>query len=574
MQKSLRILIFFFAIFIFGNVYGQDDEMFLAAPAPGNTVILNDIINGDTTSTGDRASLNRVYVLERGGVWFFNGTVSNNGWKLKIKASDSDAAKPIIYCILNPTSTSPISDAVEMLDDVRMDNIVFHGYFDLDPEAYNGGSITGTLIHNKAPGAALELYGCVIGSARSIVLRSSAAIRLMKLVDCVFANGTAFPSASIWQPRAFDNRDAGADSIIWVNNTFINQHDKILRRRSSTAPLNYLRFEHNTAINVIGMGGTLGLGMIDGDIYIKNNLFLDAFIMGADTASHRQNDFLENGEIYGDESAWPGKARHAAIYHTLNDSLRADYTVENNLWLTSPELQAAYDNIATNGWNPGQLGSNSPIMSLYIEENNKAADPSKAFMTEDITLANVTAPWSDIAEFFNKPQAIDGGYGNSRGGDNQDLYPGYDKRLITYYRDELDVSYSTSAAAYTGGTDGFPIGNLNAFPDKKAAWEAAGGLTDIETLSEAIPADYTLEQNYPNPFNPTTTIRFSLPEAGNVSLSIYNVLGQEVARVVDQELKAGSYNYNFDASSLASGIYVYQLSTQNFVTSKKMLLLK
>ena len=88
------------------------------------------------------------------------------------------------------------------------------------------------------------------------------------------------------------------------------------------------------------------------------------------------------------------------------------------------------------------------------------------------------------------------------------------------------------------------------------------------------PIEFALEQNYPNPFNPSTTINYSIPEAGNVELKIYDVLGNEVANLVNQEMAPGNYTTVFDASSFASGIYIYTLRTNNFVQTKKMVLMK
>ena len=85
---------------------------------------------------------------------------------------------------------------------------------------------------------------------------------------------------------------------------------------------------------------------------------------------------------------------------------------------------------------------------------------------------------------------------------------------------------------------------------------------------------YSLEQNYPNPFNPSTTIKFSIPEVSNVKLTIYNVLGQKVAELVNSTLEAGSYTFDWNASNVASGLYIYELSTSNFSSVKKMTLLK
>ena len=92
---------------------------------------------------------------------------------------------------------------------------------------------------------------------------------------------------------------------------------------------------------------------------------------------------------------------------------------------------------------------------------------------------------------------------------------------------------------------------------------------------ELIPDKYALEQNYPNPFNPSTVIEFSLPEdVSNVKLSIYNALAEKVAELVNTSLIAGKYQYQWNAQNVATGMYIYELRTDKFVSIKKMMLLK
>jgi hypothetical protein len=89
-----------------------------------------------------------------------------------------------------------------------------------------------------------------------------------------------------------------------------------------------------------------------------------------------------------------------------------------------------------------------------------------------------------------------------------------------------------------------------------------------------ISIDYYLMQNYPNPFNPSTAIKFSLPKATHVTLSIYNTLGQEVSNLVSKDMNAGVYTAEWNASSFASGVYFYRIQAGSFVETKKMVLLK
>jgi len=136
----------------------------------------------------------------------------------------------------------------------------------------------------------------------------------------------------------------------------------------------------------------------------------------------------------------------------------------------------------------------------------------------------------------------------------------------------------------------FPLGDLNWWPAQLTAWEAQrdaewvvisnwlnfgtgdpGGVSEIQG---AVPVEYVLNQNYPNPFNPVTKIKYSIPVSGNVSLNVYNSLGQLVATIFNGDQQTGSYIADFDASGLASGIYMYRLQSGGVSITKKFVLMK
>ncbi len=100
------------------------------------------------------------------------------------------------------------------------------------------------------------------------------------------------------------------------------------------------------------------------------------------------------------------------------------------------------------------------------------------------------------------------------------------------------------------------------------------GITSVRNPLIDMPEHFSLEQNYPNPFNPVTTIRYSIPKESFVTLKVYDILGKEIATLVNERKSAGNYSTNFNAQNLTSGVYFYQLKTENIVTAKKMLLLK
>jgi hypothetical protein len=103
-------------------------------------------------------------------------------------------------------------------------------------------------------------------------------------------------------------------------------------------------------------------------------------------------------------------------------------------------------------------------------------------------------------------------------------------------------------------------------------------LTKQFVLKYSAPTDYKLEQNYPNPFNPTTKIRYSVPNLGselqNINLTVYDILGNQIKTLVNEPKETGYHEIDFNASTLASGVYIYRLSADNFVSVKKMMVLK
>jgi hypothetical protein len=145
----------------------------------------------------------------------------------------------------------------------------------------------------------------------------------------------------------------------------------------------------------------------------------------------------------------------------------------------------------------------------------------------------------------------------------------------------------TNVAYQTAAMGGFPLGDLNWYPNQLPAWEAQRdaewetinnllnfGLTSVREIAGPLPTDYLLEQNYPNPFNPMTQIKYSTPANGQVSLKVYNALGQQVASLFDGFQAAGNYEATFDATGLASGVYVYRLQSGTVSITKKLVLTK
>ena len=126
----------------------------------------------------------------------------------------------------------------------------------------------------------------------------------------------------------------------------------------------------------------------------------------------------------------------------------------------------------------------------------------------------------------------------------------------------------------TGGSFREPLSGSYAFQYGQTNISTSTITGIVEQNPGALPSKYSLSQNYPNPFNPGTSFNYTIPVSGNVSIKIYNILGQEVAKVFQGFQKAGNYTANFNASKLSSGVYLYRLQSGQFSEVKKMLLMK
>ncbi|MCX6163613.1 MAG: T9SS type A sorting domain-containing protein [Ignavibacteriae bacterium] len=118
------------------------------------------------------------------------------------------------------------------------------------------------------------------------------------------------------------------------------------------------------------------------------------------------------------------------------------------------------------------------------------------------------------------------------------------------------------------------INSCGALGAWSAVWVFVTNPTGINTYSAEIPTEYKLHNNFPNPFNPATKIRFDLPKVSDTKLIIYNILGKELATLINEKLPPGKFEIEWNASSLPSGIYFYKLETENFVDVKKLVLIK
>ena len=147
---------------------------------------------------------------------------------------------------------------------------------------------------------------------------------------------------------------------------------------------------------------------------------------------------------------------------------------------------------------------------------------------------------------------------------------------------------ATWAASFTGSIGGlnhldFGVNGSNVYGWTVSAGGSiaafSGTVSSVASSISSFPSEFALDQNYPNPFNPSTKIQFEIPASSRVSLKIYNSLGEEVATLVDNIMNAGTHSVEWNGknhfnSTVASGVYFYRLTAENFVQTKKMLMIK
>jgi len=174
--------------------------------------------------------------------------------------------------------------------------------------------------------------------------------------------------------------------------------------------------------------------------------------------------------------------------------------------------------------------------------------------------------------------------------DSDDKWAAISSKMVVDDHGPDDIAFSVSGGPYTiqphnNINVSFAIAGGKSLDELRTAVQSsreAYGLipTDIKEHNDELPIKFSLSQNYPNPFNPTTTIRFSIPnsrQGGQTQLStlkVYDILGREIKTLINKSLSPGSYEVNFNASGLSSGVYFYKLSAGSFVETKKMMLLR
>lgn len=556
---SLSLLILFS-----GLTFGQNVVQLVPFNGQPSTEIVAQIIADTTANNGIPA--NRIYELQGGGLYICQQQFYvEAGQTLRMRSSNN--TKPIIYLYPSGTGSTPGNPPGHFIrlrgGNLEMTGLAVSGYF--EPVDSNFNNVQGTIFRVDAEGSNVYLKNNIFSNINGQILRTEASTKTIRVEDCIFTNLGALSTSNFGAGKGIDLRAVAVDSLILINNTWTNYQDRVIRHYNFSNPtvgtgnINYTLIDHNTMYNGMGFHGLLSLGNVGSKVIITNNLFKDAFASGEDsTDGTRTAEWANTGEKYPN-----GNNRMTWIFTAPNDTTQ--WTVKNNYFAVSDSGQAFFNEHTD--W-PLLVGK---PLSWHIN-SRLGADSVTAFtQINDPMLTNTQALMSKLMRWYVSPTG-----GNKTKNTPSTLWiraeHDMDRRPIAFWINDLNCAYQTTSPAYTGSMGGFPAGDLNWFPAKKAEWQQ--WVTGISSDESVIPSEFSMDQNYPNPFNPATKISFNLSKAGYTTLAVYNLLGEKVAVIVNQELQAGRHTVDFDASRLSSGVYIYKIESGNNVATMKMTLLK
>lgn len=555
MKKITMVAILLYAASLFAQA---PDTLVVPDNINGDPLgAINITIEGDTTATGARTNPDRVYKLEAGKVYYLNGPLTTTNYHLRLIGEKPTADKRPAVVILGVRQDGSVADNMLRLNgDFTLKNIYFIGmapngaqHSNEDMAAIYGDNIRGVIDGCIFEQNKVILFG-FYGSMAKVYAYNNI-IRNCHQLGVGHWNGGRF--IWIW--------DAAADTVEIVNNTWVNNSAYLYTDRDRGT--NYVKIEHNTCLNSCAF--VFFLHTLT-NASISNNIFYNVQFTGefGDEFNGGWNDYDgQPASVISIDTLYDKGNFKLAPFDEANRVIK----VNNNAYYMDPQIlaaQKAAGNIPTEWMNSrtqAMFGADATWPGL--EQKNNLLDINPGFVVEPTVMDSIlyfipiVGSW---AATHTWAYPVDG---------KPPYVPDWPIPEVLSY---------TNPALLAAAEGGFPVGDLNWFPEKKKEWET--WLTEVkEKPVKAAPTDFTLEQNYPNPFNPTTNITFSLKKSGHVTLIVYNLIGQKVKTLLDKKMTSGVYQITWNAKDeagdqLASGIYYYRMETESFTATKKMVLIR
>jgi len=541
---AFRGMIYLFLAAAFSwPLYAQESDTLDVAPGYET---LNIAILGDTLVGGVPKNVNRVYRLERGQYYLLNGelrSIKNN--PLRIVAAKGEGPKPIIIPAVSETGAA--GRFARPAGDFTMVGLYTTGIDNL------GNFAEKNMVRADGKKARIIVDDCFMDYDAQSFFRMNAGEQRYFITNSIMRN--AFDLASTGNGRILDTRGNMQDTIFVQNCTWYTTCTDGIRNDNGITK--YVFLDHLTAYQI---GGSLDLDRSI-NLTVTNSLFIDMGFEGK-----AKDDSLGECILPVDSLRAPTIATEEQRRHLIQNNVYGS-TPEVKTWIAggdSVELFPLYDNRSLRFFAtyPNMVTQNN------IEEYPVFSDPPDPAVI--IAFADYHAKTNFSDE--NNPDISADRNGKAALVD--------DPLSAGPAPDEFNFDYSPASLAYTHAEGGFPVGDLNWFPDKKAEWQAWIKTSIKFDRGKKTPEQFTLQQNYPNPFNPTTTIAYDLQTSAAVKVTIYNSLGQAIRTLLhEQRQGAGKHTVQWNGCNdaghpVASGVYVYQVEADNQVQCKKMLLMK
>ena len=527
-----KITILTLVILISLSALAQQRVVTINGIVPGQPLVYDQIYNAINADAPNRVTnKNVVYELKRGQVYLGMSTINTTDFDLYIRAEAGNGPLPIIFHVLNPAGGS--SPMITARKNLTLENLEFDG-------KHSDGTLGNRFLNMYGLNGRVILRGCRMINDRGGAFAIQVDGVKFYMTDCIVGNQGHHISVG-GNGRALDIRSTKTvDSAVFVNNTIYNLSDRVFRNMAPV--INYVKFDHNTILNVQGYHGCIQLGKTKKAV-ITNNIFSNPLTYGDRLTSR-----------WRAEQTQPDKA-FAVITH---DSLSATLTTasvemrNNNIY---------HDKMFVDFFNqtpPGDsIADVRPVNNAVRKFVGAAIE--QAYFNEPLVFKNTSSAqklYEFLIHWVNYPKAA--------------IFPNNFSEIYPY---EWDVSYPTSSKSYTAADNGLPVGNLNAFPDKKALWKSGQIGSGSNAVSNEVFGNIEV---WPNPFAGHTNFTFYLNERQDVRVEMLNNMGQVVRTIHHGELSEGSHNLIWDGTSssgnqMSAGIYFMRIRSENGMATRKIM---
>jgi hypothetical protein len=592
-MKSIKLL-FGMVVFLLTSAFAQDmsyvskqsgDTLFVKSDAEfGATNTLYSLIHSDSSSPAGR-----VYMLKNGGIYSCVNAVPVSAKHKTVIMGPTNTSLKIDKGTNPPIISGSSETGVSTNGGMSVDSNVLVKNIDLEigNSAGNGGGWAFFNIHG--PNHRLQVDNCIMEHTWWVWVGGPPGYSSVFMTNDYFVNLDGHTCRRNGGVVDFNGTTPHQDTL-WVENcTHVNNQGTLYKFRSGYT-VDKAFFNHNDFIDCAGY-----VIMNNGDqtnFSVTNNIFVNVQLQGYDHSLFT----ADNGEVDADDVPMGLINIRVDSTFTSNIATHGVYADHNLIYWDASLTDASTGIVATlnsgsgvnssKNWKSQMIAMNDRTTGLFsnasyplLTNGTWITGKMPAFKATDVLFTDQLAVLKDYAV-----NAVDTTWATPLDSWRQSSNVEVDNFIYADWPIAIDLSY-TDADLMTAAHGGFPVGDLNWFPTQYASWEAqksseAAYIDGILTgtlgvqKSPEVPQQFQLQQNYPNPFNPSTDISYTLAKTGNVTLKVFNLLGQEVATLVNGIQTANTHTVHFNASGLASGVYLYELRAGNNVVTKKMTLMK